>query len=207
LIRLEDRGRVEKYIRRCFGAEVAKRIHASTVLTLDPRHGTVYAIPRDRYEIMRVIGLDPDTIVGGGTHLGWLFEDVFIPSVGLFRLVKTFIDTDSVLGCAAICGEQGVKAFLYGNDVLVASVQRIIEPFERGLPVAVIDSFDNEIIGVGIAAIDARELEELRARGEVLRPAVLNVFDLGASIRSEKLFMEIPRDRLKSLYRRLASRR
>ena len=205
MIRLEDVGRVEKYLRRCFGLEVAKRLRASSMLVLDSRGGAVYSVPRDRYELLKDLGLDPDLVVAAGTHIGWMVEGMFVPSVGLFRLAKSL--AGEVRGCAAVCTEQGVKAFLYGNDILVASIKRVIEPFERGLFVAVIDDVDGEVIGVGLAVVDSQQIDELRKRGAILEPAILNVFDLGASIRSEKLFMEIPRDRLKSLYRRVASRR
>lgn len=78
---------------------------------------------------------------------------------------------------------QGVKAFLYGNDILVASVKRIYRDFGAGDIVGVIDSEDGSVIGIGRASMKPEDLERAIARGEKTRVAVKNIFDLGWFLR------------------------
>lgn len=74
---------------------------------------------------------------------------------------------------------QGVRAFLYGNDILVASVKRIYRDFRAGDIVGVIDSEDGSVIGIGRASMTPEDLEEAISRRENTRVAVENIFDLG----------------------------
>lgn len=68
---------------------------------------------------------------------------------------------------AIVVGEKGVKAFLYGNDVLEQSIIRKYPPLDG--PLAVIDASDHSVIGV---------VEPAKQRG-VYR----NIYDLGMFLR------------------------
>lgn len=70
---------------------------------------------------------------------------------------------------AIIVGDQGVKAFLYGNDVLRESVLREYPPLHDA--VAVVDHSDNRVIGVA---------RRVRGRG---RTYYRNIYDLGMFLR------------------------
>ncbi len=85
---------------------------------------------------------------------------------------------------------QGVKAFLYGNDLLVASVKKIYRPFKRRDIVGVIDTEDGRVIGIGRASLDHEEIFRARAAGKDTKAAVENIFDLGWFLRILKPMAE-----------------
>ncbi|RLG85170.1 MAG: hypothetical protein DRO39_06275, partial [Thermoprotei archaeon] len=85
-------------------------------------------------------------------------------------------------------GVQGVRAFLYGNDILLQSVERLYPPIKRGGYVAVIDPADGRVIGVARALYDYRSIESLveglkRGSADPNAPVFENVFDLGCFVR------------------------
>jgi len=92
------------------------------------------------------------------------------------------------IGCSIIAKEQGVKAFLYGNDLLLASLEKVLEPAERGWYVAVLDSLDMVAIGIGKLLVSPQEIPMLIREGRMLVPVVKNVFDLGTTVRYEEIF-------------------
>ncbi|HWQ16496.1 MAG TPA: PUA domain-containing protein [Sulfolobales archaeon] len=91
---------------------------------------------------------------------------------------------------AVEAGSHGVKAYLYGNDLLVASVEKIYRPFRRGDIVGVIDTDDGHVIGVGRALLDPAEILRVRAMGRGTEAAVENIFDLGWFLRVLKPIAE-----------------
>lgn len=99
----------------------------------------------------------------------WLLEDLY-RCIGKIR-------------SAIEAAQQGVKAFLYGNDLLVASVNKIYGPFKRGDIVAIIDPADGRVIGVARAAMAPREIERARSRGRLTDVAAKNILDLGWFLR------------------------
>ncbi|WP_440059374.1 hypothetical protein ACSU1N_06200 [Thermogladius sp. 4427co] len=68
---------------------------------------------------------------------------------------------------AVIASEKGVRAFLYGNDLLYESIIEIYEPIDSFI--AVVDSSDKTVIGVA----------ELDRERRVFR----NIYDLGIFLR------------------------
>lgn len=69
---------------------------------------------------------------------------------------------------AAVAADQGVRAFLYGNDLLLESVLELYEPLDD--LVAVVDALDWRVVGV--------------ARWDRARRVFKNVYDLGMFLRS-----------------------
>ncbi|MDK6029510.1 hypothetical protein QPL79_09050 [Ignisphaera sp. 4213-co] len=123
--------------------------------------------------------------IGSGVLAGWLWGGRFMPSPHFYNFVKSFTNS---IGCAIVAKTQGVKAFLYGNDLLLASFEKALPPVSKGKPVAVLDSEDYMAIGIGIALFELREIEMLLKSGKMLTPIVKNVFDLGMHIRDEEFF-------------------
>lgn len=77
---------------------------------------------------------------------------------------------------------QGVKAYLYGKDLLATSVEKIHRPFERNTIVGVLDASDGAVIGVGRAMLGPEDLEAPGLDRDRVA-AVKNIFDLGWFIR------------------------
>jgi len=82
----------------------------------------------------------------------WLLEDLY-ECIGEIR-------------SAVEAEQQGVKAFLYGNDLLVASVGKIYGRFRRGDIIAIIDPIDRKVIGVARAMLNPSEIAIARSRGK-----------------------------------------
>lgn len=98
-------------------------------------------------------------------------------------LLQKIYECTGEIRSAVEAGPQGVRAFLYGNDLLAASVKKIYRPFGRGDIVGVIDTEDGRVIGVGRASLDPEEILRARAAGRNTEAAVENVFDLGWFLR------------------------
>jgi len=82
----------------------------------------------------------------------WLLEDLY-ECIGEIR-------------SAVEAEQQGVKAFLYGNNLLVASVGKIHGRFRRGDVIAIIDPIDRKVIGVARAMLNPSEIAIARSRGK-----------------------------------------
>lgn len=95
--------------------------------------------------------------------VGLYIRDTLVPSIPLTTRIYERVGFRSAL----VVGEQGVKAFLYGNDILRESVIEIIPP-NTGL-YAVIDSMDNSVIGF--------------ARWNKRKDVYENIYDLGLFLR------------------------
>ncbi len=118
-----------------------------------------------------------------GEIVGIEVEGSVYPSPWLFERLYTCTGR---IRSAVEAEQQGVKAFLYGNDLLVASVRKIYGPFRKGQVVAVIDPLDSRVIGVARAAMDLREVERARSHGRTLDVVAENIFDLGWFLRRLK---------------------
>lgn len=175
-----------KYIEKCFGRGCLNVILSDYDVKLFKKNkhvDRVCLVPRD---ISSIISSDLNNVdvIGSGTIIGWIKRGVtFVPSVHLFNVVK---EKGFNLGCSVIAKPQGVKAFLYGKDLLALSVEQFLHPIEKGMYVAVIDPEDMVVIGIGRLVIDPSELGILLNEGKVLVVAVENVFDLGVLLRNEK---------------------
>jgi|UniRef100_A0A7J2U022 predicted ribosome-associated RNA-binding protein Tma20 len=125
-------------------------------------------------------------IIGGGILAGWMWKGKFIPSPHLYNFIY---DNYQKIGCAVSSKPQGVRAFLYGNDLLLVSLEKVLPPIEKGKYIAVIDSEDFKAIGIGMMLYSEDEIAELIKRGQMLTAIVKNVFDLGIHVRDEMFFI------------------
>ncbi len=172
-----------KYIEKCFVCppnvfeELVCRVYESR------RRGfrRVHLVPKH----IASIDLGDVEVVAEGALVGWVKGRNFVPSTQLFELLKE-------LGCENRCWvvaeEHGVKAVLYGNDLLVTSTKEISPYAKKGWYVAIVDPSDGRVVAVGRLCIDSEELKRAREEGRMLEVVVKNVFDLGMAIRREEVF-------------------
>ena len=102
-------------------------------------------------------------VVYGGLWIATIVKGALAPSISLAnRIFK-----ERGVRASLLVAEQGVKAFLYGNDVLPQSVLEVIPP-EHGL-YAVVDPEDNEVIGFAKWNPEKRVYENVYDAGIFLR--------------------------------------
>jgi len=178
---------VFNYITRCFGSDVSSFINKEyTVFTTVGSRFQYRVFLLDKSCTSTLAKLARDSrVCGAGILIGWLHNNDFIPSTQLFDFIRRM---GHRIGCSIIAKEQGVKAFLYGNDLLLASLEKVLEPAERGWYVAVLDSLDMVAIGIGKLLVSPQEIPMLIREGRMLVPVVKNVFDLGTTVRYEEIF-------------------
>lgn len=176
---------VLEYIDKCFCEKFKEYILSRYVITFVKKNKSierVCLIPKDVEYVAKVVS-EHVNVLAIGMIIGWIKKGKkFIPSPHIFNLA---IENGFSFGCAVVARSQGVKAFLYGNDLLIASVEKLLEPVEKDTYVAVIDFEDMRAIGIGKLVVDPRKVGELMAKGEVLLPVVENIFDLGVLLRDE----------------------
>ncbi len=184
---LRDMKPVARYIEKCFGAEAALHIDGSYLLLLVEGSQNKYHVYVFDKQLMDLIARlnNATRVQGAGLLIGWLRGENFVPSTQLFNYMR---NTGFGIGCAAVAKAQGIKAFLYGNDLLLASLDCIIEPAERGWYIAVLDPEDMFAIGIGRLLVSPYEIPKLLREGHMLTPIVKNIFDLGLTVRQEKFF-------------------
>ncbi len=142
----------------------------------------------------QVFELSKHDLVFSGLIAGWIVKNDFVPSPWIFEKA---LRIGGKIGCAVEVLEQGVKAFLYGNDILIASVKKFLHPVRKGMYVAVLDAYDGSVIGVGKLVKEPNEIEELHKLGRILEVAIENVFDLGLVLRSERSLLKFQPGKLK----------
>ena len=106
----------------------------------------------------------PATTIYSGRWIGIVIND----EPYLSPIIYEEIYRDNGFRAAVIAREKGVKAFLYGNDLLPISVEKLYGP-RRGA-VAVIDKTDYRVIGV--------------ARWDPKKRIYKNIYDLGVFLRN-----------------------
>ncbi|MGC9148239.1 MAG: PUA domain-containing protein [Sulfolobales archaeon] len=156
---------------------------------LENKYRELYAISKNFLDyINETLVSKRIKIISLGLFIGFVRENRFIPSPQF--LEELYLLSRRIRG-AIVAKEKGVKAFLYGNDLLYESIHRIYEPFKRGYVVGVIDKYDMRVIGVGIAAADLEEIKEWINKTDFrLKPVVYNEFDLGFFLREQKEHVE-----------------
>ena len=174
---------VSRYIEKCFGKECLNTIlcdYDVKLFSKNRHRKRVCLIPKN----MSTIDLININVVAVGIIIGWIEKSsVFIPSTHLFNMVR---EKGFSIGCSIVAKQHGVKAFLYGRDLLALSVERFLYPVEKDMYVAVLDSEDMSVIGIGKLVIDPSDLGKLLSEGKILAPVVKNVFDLGILLRDEE---------------------
>lgn len=80
-------------------------------------------------------------VVYEGTWVGLYVKRLVVPSLSLTKSIYR----ERGVRAAIIVADPGIKAFLYGNDVLQQSVVEVLPP-RLGL-YAVVDQYDGEVVG------------------------------------------------------------
>ncbi len=110
-----------------------------------------------------------------GIYAGRLSKGILIPSTMLadkvFKKLGTYVNSVEV-------SDTGLKPFLYGKDVLKASVTRTYPRLIKGRYAFVVGR-DGYVYGLGISVVDEGELPYLRPNDVVIK----NVFDAGWYLR------------------------
>jgi len=177
------------YLDSCFESNYPEAVLGSGefVVLGGMRQSRIYYVPRPLAEIINS-AKSKLSIMHAGLFVGFYRRGLFIPSTELFNVARM---KGLRFGCAVIAKQQGVKAFLYGNDLLVASVERFLEPVKKGMLVAVSDSEDMFVVGVGILMLSVDEFLKAVRQGRMLEVAVKNIKDLGLLLRSEESYWEL----------------
>jgi len=177
------------YLNKCFAGNHPEVVLGSGELVVlgGMRLFRLYYVPRPLAEIINS-AKSKLSIMHVGLFVGFYRRGLFIPSTELFNAARM---NGLKFGCAVAAKQQGVKAFLYGNDLLVASVERFLEPVEKGMVVAVLDSEDLFTVGVGILKLSVDEFLKAVSQGRMLEVAVKNIKDLGLLLRSEESYWEL----------------
>jgi len=117
------------------------------------------------------------SVVYSGEWIGIVVDNkVYLSTIVYERVYKYLGEYRAAIKVS----EQGVKTFLYGNDLFASSITEYYEPIYN--PVAVIDSFDNRVIGVAEPMVDQNELINALKKG-LEKPVYRNIYDLGFFIR------------------------
>ncbi len=106
----------------------------------------------------------PATTLYSGRWIGLIIDDYPYLSPVLYEEIYM----EHGYRAAVIARDKGVKAFLYGNDLLPVSVQKVYGP--KKYPLAVIDSSDHKVIGV--------------VRWDPRNRIYRNIYDLGLFLRA-----------------------
>ena len=116
-------------------------------------------------------------VVFGGEVIGIVYRGYVFPSLNVYE--RVFHETGE-FRAAIIANEEGVKNFLYGNNLYASSIIEYYEPIDN--IVAIIDNVDMKAIGVAKPIVHGRRLREYIQR-KLERPVYENIFDLGLFLR------------------------
>ncbi len=176
-----------KYVSRCIGSKFVDFIlNNFLVKSFYSKRGWVIVTLVSKDLTNFLTNISDAKVIGFGLLCGWIYNEKFIPSPHLFNLSKRYSYSH---GCSVVAKPQGVKAFLYGKDLLLASLDYFIPPIKKGDHIAVLDSSDMYAIGTGMLLVDEDDIKRLIEEGKMLTAIVKNVFDLGIHIRNEKFFL------------------
>jgi len=155
-VRGDLRRRLGKILRGIYGVDENEYLAGPLGFTCIGDICIVYSMPSN----LSVNGL---TRLYMGRWVATVVNGVLTPSIPLVESIYA----SRGLRAAIVVAEQGVKAFLYGNDILLESIREKYEPVNQ--LVTVVDSSDREIIGF--------------AKWDPRRKAYRNIFDLGLYLR------------------------
>ena len=135
-----------------------------------------YLIPPQVWEVTAKLMSSGRIPYAAGMYVGRVARNSLIPSHDFLQ------HTYEALGHpikAVTVGNEGLKPFLYGKDVLKASTLKCHPPLRKGDIIGIVGQ-DNYVYGVGKSTINScEELNNLRRTD----PVALNVFDVGWYLR------------------------
>ncbi len=145
---------LENYVRKSLRADPSNYIGNSLIVTCLGKTCIIHE-GRNTY---------PATTLYSGRWVGLIIDDYPYLSPVLYEEIYM----EHGFRAAVIARDKGVKAFLYGNDLLPVSVQKVYGPKKH--PLAVIDSTDHRVIGV--------------VRWDPQKRIYRNIYDLGLFLRA-----------------------
>ena len=174
-----DQERIRRELARLFGKSQAEAsLRGKVPYICGGRFMEAYLVSGDFLRIIEKIEASGRYPYSAGIYVGRLRrrKPTLIPSADFLTYLY------SVLGRplrALTVSESGLKPFLYGNDILKASIIRCHPPIDEGEVVGVLGR-DNVVYGVGLSKIaSCREIQGLKPTD----PVALNVFDVGWYVR------------------------
>jgi len=136
-----------------------------------------YIISDTLTEVIKVIFSKGYIPYSAGLYIGRIrrSKPYFIPSINLLQLIYDELG----LRRAIVVSDEGLKPFLYGNDILRKSIIRCYEPLKKNDVVGIVGT-DGYVYGIGLCTIEScNDLRRLRDLDLVAK----NVFDVGWYLR------------------------
>jgi len=165
-------------IAKLFGFEAATLLRSlGKLMICEGVFKEVYIVSGELINVIKVIFKSGRIPYSAGLYLGRLRREKpkLIPSVNTIQIIYDKLGFRRAL----IVREEGIKPFLYGNDIIKKSVIKCIEPLELGDIVGIVGE-DNYVYGVGLSVIGScNELNSLKDNDMVAR----NIFDVGWYLR------------------------
>ncbi len=137
-----------------------------------------YLLSKDVLEPVNILLKSGKIPYAAGMYVGRLRrrEPYFIPSTDFLQYVYSSLGR---VFKALIVGREGLKPFLYGKDVLKASVRKCIPPIKKSDIVGIVGE-DEYVYGLGLSTIEnCNEISSLRRTD----PVAINIFDVGWYLR------------------------
>ena len=169
---------MEGVVARLFGGDAVKVFDGFSLLVCRGEFAEAYLLRGEVVDLVKDLLGSGRVPYAAGLYAGRLRKShpAFIPSVDFLSFLYSGLGG---FRRALVVGERGLKPFLYGKDVLRASVIRCFEPLGRGEVVGVVGE-DGFVYGVGLSAVNScREVSGLRNVDVVAE----NVFDVGWYLR------------------------
>ncbi len=137
----------------------------------------VYIISNDLVEAIKIIFSKGYVPYSAGLYIGRIRRSrpQFVPSVNLLQLIYERLGPRRAL----IVSEEGLKPFLYGNDILRKSVVKCYEPLNKDEVVGIVSN-DGYVYGIGLSVVEG--CKDLNALNE-LDLVAKNIFDVGWYLR------------------------
>jgi len=169
---------MEGVVARLFGEDAVKVFEGFSLLVCRGEFAEAYLLRGEVTDLVKSL-LDSGRVpYAAGLYAGRLRKScpTFVPSVDFLSFLYSGLGG---FRRALVVSERGLKPFLYGKDVLKASVLECFEPLSKGEVVGIV-SEDGFVYGVGLSVIDScREVKGLRNVDVVAE----NVFDVGWYLR------------------------
>lgn len=170
--------KVLNHISRLFGPDVSRYVSSlGRVIVCSGIFSEAYLVSSELLGVVKELFRSGYVPYSVGLYLGRLrfSRPYFIPSVNLLEVIYRRFGPRRAL----IVSESGIRPFLYGNDVLKASIISCYEPLSKGDVVGILGS-DGYVYGVGLCMIsscsDVGRLKELEVVAK-------NIFDVGWYLR------------------------
>lgn len=168
------------HVARLFGEEALRPLEGLQVLICRNSFTEAYALTPEVAEAVKALMAAGRVPFSAGLYIGRLRQarPYFIPSHNLVQEIYRALGRPVR---AFTIGEQGIRPYLYGKDVLAASLKQCHPPIEAGEVVAIIDE-DGWVYGIGLSTKNnCREARKAKPSEVIAK----NVFDVGWYIRSQ----------------------